>query len=188
MTKKPKRKLAFRTEHQGNPLSYARLTDYEFNNGAIFIIEMDGKVRELSLRYTDIHFVTMFSALHHRLDKEKRVTVSHGDSSRTLPYAVETFLNFDHFLLFWKREKEKAASHFKFKTTDEGEPVTEHHEQLIQLLAYANLPVWAKDETAFLKRWGKTDAYHSFHGLLAPIERHRDVVRFERNNQQRRAA
>jgi hypothetical protein len=97
-----------------------------------------------------------------------------------------TFRDFEHFQAFLRREKEMPGTYFSHRRTEEGDPFTEHHEHLIEMLAYANFPVWARDKAAFLKRWGRTAPDHTFEAMFAPTARHEQVVRFE--NIKRRAA
>lgn len=154
MTKQPKRRLAFRTEHQGNPLSHARLTDSDLSNGVFVTIELDGKICTLSPSSRQMSFVRM------RLFEYRRMDVN-GDTR--LRYKPNTFTSFENFLeylnLIWN---EPGVGPLVSYRTDEGEPLTEDHDRVVKLLLYAALPVWAKDEAAYRKRWPHDQDRHPF--------------------------
>jgi len=190
MAKQPKRRLAFRTEHQGNPLSHARLTKSDKWNGVIFVVELDGKIRELSLSCDDVGFALWLARPHIGFDTQNKVAQPGWDGTMRLPFAVPTFRDFEHYRTYMRREKEVAGTFLgSDKITDEGDLKTDHHRYLIELLGYAVLPLWAKDEAAFMKRWGHTAKDHTFRAMFAPTARHEQVVRAEQMKlQQRRAA
>lgn len=175
-----KRRLKFLTKHQGNPLSQAFLTRADARNGVFVTVEMDGQVRKLSLNSAQMSSITWYSISHLKMDANREGTSPPSfDGNPRLRCHVNTFRDFEHFREFVAHEKQTPGLHRKQFSTDEGDRITEHHERLIELFAYAVLPVWAKDEKAFVKRWGITAGDHCFRAMLAPTD--------SQNQQTRRA-
>ncbi|MHA6643779.1 hypothetical protein [Mesorhizobium sp. A623] len=176
-----KRHLKFLTKHQGNPLSQAFLTKADSRNGVFVTVEMDGKVRKLSLNSAQMTAITWYALGHLKMDANREGTLPPSfDGNPRLRRHIDTFRNFGHFREFVACEKQTPGLHRKQPRTDEGDRITEHHERLVELFAYAVLPVWAKDEKAFVKRWGIVAGDHCFRAMLAPTD--------SRNQQTRRAA
>ncbi len=149
MAKQPKRRLAFRTEHQRNPLSHARLTEYDFSNGVILTIKLDGRIQHLSLDARQMSFISLQQFSHRKRDED-------GDTR--LRFNQLTFTSFENYVdylkLVWNEPGVGPMTRASNTTrTDEGDPYTEAHDTALALLFYAALPVWAKNKAAYEKRW-----------------------------------